>query len=109
LPTSESKDAGKENEAHICTIHGVEMKKLNKGNQIWYSHKTDTGWCSAKMEYTIGKLLNEIGGIIRQITACVPHLRQWLRLGRAWKKKGWIDKLYINARFLSALRLICFN
>jgi hypothetical protein len=50
LPPSESKEAGKENEAHICPIHGVEMKKFTKGDQTWYSQKTDTGWCNGKKE-----------------------------------------------------------
>lgn len=48
LSTTETKETGKENEARICPFHGVEMKKFTKGAQTWYSHKTDTGWCSGK-------------------------------------------------------------
>lgn len=48
LPSSETKENGRETEGHFCPIHGVEMKKFTKGNQTWYSHKTDTGWCNGK-------------------------------------------------------------
>jgi hypothetical protein len=48
LSTTETKESGKENEAHRCPVHGVEMKKFSKGDQTWYSHKIDTGWCNGK-------------------------------------------------------------
>ena len=48
LSPTETKETGKESEAHICPIHGVPMQKFNKGAQSWYSHKTDAGWCSGK-------------------------------------------------------------
>jgi len=88
LPLAESKDAGKGNEARVCPIHGVKMKKFNKGNQTWYSHKTDTGWCGAKMEYTLGKLQNERGGIVRQITACVPSSQAVAVPGKGGGEEG---------------------
>jgi len=29
-----------------CAIHGVQMKRHEKGGQVWYSHKTPDGsWC----------------------------------------------------------------
>ena len=34
--------------AHLCPIHGVEMKKWEKDNKVWYSHKVDGGWCTGK-------------------------------------------------------------
>jgi hypothetical protein len=50
LPTQETvgNGNGKETEAHTCTIHNTEMKKFEKNGQVWYNHKTDTGWCSGK-------------------------------------------------------------
>lgn len=71
--------------------------------------KPTQAFAGAKMDYTIGKGLNYNGGIIRQITAFVPHLRRWLRLGRAGEKKGWIDEPYLNAKILTTLDHIFFN
>ncbi len=32
-----------------CPIHQCEMRRFEKGNQAWYSHKTDDGaWCNGK-------------------------------------------------------------
>jgi hypothetical protein len=31
-----------------CDIHKVEMKKWEKEDRTWYSHKTDEGWCKGK-------------------------------------------------------------
>ena len=31
-----------------CPIHEQEMKKWNKNGKVWYSHKTEEGWCSGK-------------------------------------------------------------
>jgi hypothetical protein len=31
-----------------CLIHDVEMKKWNKNGKVWYSHKTEEGWCTGK-------------------------------------------------------------
>jgi hypothetical protein len=31
-----------------CPIHEVEMKKWSKNGKVWYSHKTEEGWCSGK-------------------------------------------------------------
>ena len=30
---------------HYCQEHGVDYKKYEKGNQVWYSHKSGDGWC----------------------------------------------------------------
>lgn len=38
---------------HICPIHDVPFKRYTKGDQEWYSHKTDDGeWCK---EYKLPK------------------------------------------------------
>lgn len=34
--------------AHLCPIHGVEMKRWEKDGRIWYSHKVEDGWCTGK-------------------------------------------------------------
>jgi len=49
-PTNENKEPikAKKNESHICPIHDVEMKKWEKDNKVWYSHKVDGGWCTRK-------------------------------------------------------------
>ena len=40
-------DRGKsEPEEDICPIHGVPFRKFTKGNQEWWSHKTEEGWCN---------------------------------------------------------------
>ncbi len=31
-----------------CEIHHAEMKKRQRDGKIWYSHKTDDGWCYGK-------------------------------------------------------------
>ena len=31
---------------NICPIHGVPFRKFTKGNQEWWSHKTEEGWCN---------------------------------------------------------------
>jgi hypothetical protein len=31
-----------------CPIHEVEMKKWSKNGKVWYSHKTEEGWCTGK-------------------------------------------------------------
>ena len=33
-------------EEDICPIHGVPFRKFTKGNQEWWSHKTEEGWCN---------------------------------------------------------------
>jgi hypothetical protein len=33
---------------NICPIHQCEMKRWEKNGKIWYSHKTDDGWCTGK-------------------------------------------------------------
>jgi hypothetical protein len=109
LPASETKDAGKENEAHFCAIHRIETKKFAKGNQTRYSYKTNIGWCNAKMEYTIGKWLNESGGIIPQTTAFVTPYQVATAPGKVGEEKAWIDELYLNAKILNALGLIFSN
>ena len=30
----------------LCPIHSVPFKKYTKGNQEWWSHKTEDGWCN---------------------------------------------------------------
>ena len=34
--------------AHICPIHGVEMKKWEKDGKVWFSHKVEDGWSTGK-------------------------------------------------------------
>jgi hypothetical protein len=51
LPTPETSGNGngKETEVHTCPVHGVAMKKYEKGNQSWFAHKTDDNqWCNGK-------------------------------------------------------------
>jgi hypothetical protein len=36
------------NDNHLCPIHEVEMKKWEKDGKVWYSHKTENGWCTGK-------------------------------------------------------------
>lgn len=36
----ESKD-----EAPRCSIHDVPMRRWEKGDKVWYSHKVDGRWC----------------------------------------------------------------
>ena len=31
-----------------CPIHEVEMKRFEKNNKTWFSHKVDDGWCNGK-------------------------------------------------------------
>ena len=31
-----------------CPIHECEMKKWSKNGKVWYSHKTEEGWCTGK-------------------------------------------------------------
>lgn len=34
---------------HLCPVHNVEMRRFEKEDRIWYSHKTDDGgWCNGK-------------------------------------------------------------
>lgn len=33
---------------NICPIHQCEMKRWEKDGKVWYSHKTDNGWCIGK-------------------------------------------------------------
>ncbi len=32
----------------ICPVHGVEMKRREKDGSVFFSHKTDNGWCFGK-------------------------------------------------------------
>ena len=50
LPTQETvgNGNGKENEAHTCTIHNVEMKKYEKDSRSWYAHRNGDQWCNGK-------------------------------------------------------------
>ena len=44
--TSPSNEDGN---AHLCPVHGVEMRRWEKNDRIWFSHKADDGsWCSGK-------------------------------------------------------------
>lgn len=31
-----------------CPIHQCEMKRWEKDNRVWYSHKVDDDWCKGK-------------------------------------------------------------
>jgi hypothetical protein len=47
--TSQPADSPSTNaEAHVCPIHNVEMKRWERDGRTWYSHKTDSGWCTGK-------------------------------------------------------------
>ena len=35
-------------ESKMCPIHNCEMRQRTKDNKIWFSHKTDDGWCYGK-------------------------------------------------------------
>ena len=36
-------------DAHMCPVHNVAMRRHEKDGQAWYSHKTDDGtWCRGK-------------------------------------------------------------
>jgi hypothetical protein len=43
----EVKSNGNENPAW-CLIHECQMKKWEKNERIWYSHKVDGKWCNGK-------------------------------------------------------------
>ena len=36
-------------ESKICPVHGCEMKRREKDGSIFYSHKTENGWCYGKV------------------------------------------------------------
>ena len=44
------KEPPKEIESHICPIHNVEMRKWEKENKVWYSHKMNGSWCTGKQK-----------------------------------------------------------
>lgn len=51
LCTEEDDDAGAAMErtkpkASMCPIHNVPFKKFEKEGRVWYSHKTEDGWCN---------------------------------------------------------------
>ena len=37
-------------ESSFCPIHQCQMKKWEKGGKVWFSHKTEDGWCSGKQK-----------------------------------------------------------
>jgi len=42
---------GNEKQDHpesFCPIHQCEMKRWEKNGKVWYSHKTEDGWCTGK-------------------------------------------------------------
>jgi hypothetical protein len=52
----EKTELSSENNSHIdqtpspswCPIHFCEMKRWEKNDRVWFSHKTPEGWCSGK-------------------------------------------------------------
>ena len=30
---------------HYCNEHGIEFKRYEKGDRVWYSHKSGDAWC----------------------------------------------------------------
>lgn len=36
-------------DAKICPIHNSEMKRREKDGNVFYSHKTENGWCYGKV------------------------------------------------------------
>jgi hypothetical protein len=47
---SKNQDNATENHSNddstFCLIHQCQMQRRQKGDKVWYSHKTDSGWCS---------------------------------------------------------------
>ncbi len=41
-------DGNGNNNPAWCAIHHLEMKRYEKGERNWYSHKTADGWCQGK-------------------------------------------------------------
>ena len=33
---------------HWCPIHQTDLKRWEKNGKVWYSHKTDKGWCNGR-------------------------------------------------------------
>ena len=31
-----------------CALHDCELKRFEKDGRVWFSHKTDDGWCRGK-------------------------------------------------------------
>jgi hypothetical protein len=50
--------------------------------------KPTQAFAGAKMDYTIGKGLNYNGGIIRQITACIPSSQAVVAPGKGGGEEG---------------------
>ncbi len=45
-PASKKAAAEPPAEGGMCPIHNVPFKLFTKGDQKWYSHKTEDGWCN---------------------------------------------------------------
>jgi len=45
-PAGKAKDPAKTPEGEMCPIHNVPFKLFTKGDQKWYSHKAEDGWCN---------------------------------------------------------------
>ena len=51
LPTPEtSANDQKESENHMCPVHNVPLRRFEKNGKVWYSHKTDEGWCNGTIK-----------------------------------------------------------
>ena len=47
--TSATENSNENNgESHLCPIHKIEMKRWEKDGRVWFSHKSDNGWCTGK-------------------------------------------------------------
>ena len=39
---------GNNGNAHVCPIHGVEMKHWEKDGKVWFNHMVEGGWYTGK-------------------------------------------------------------
>ncbi len=35
---------------NLCPIHQCEMRRWEKDGRVWFSHKTEDGWCTGKVK-----------------------------------------------------------
>jgi hypothetical protein len=47
-PRSASGETPDKGQPDWCAVHNVAMKENHKDGRIWYSHRTDQGWCKGR-------------------------------------------------------------
>jgi len=47
-PSNGNSNGKQDHPENICPIHQCEMKRWEKNGKVWYSHKTEDGWCTGK-------------------------------------------------------------